>query len=115
MLSRTLRQALAFALLGVAAISSLHRGPHDFPPIPEPPTAAPVATVLDPNTATNAQLEALPGVGPTLARRIMAARPFARLDDLRRVRGIGERTLARVRDRLRIAPSAVVARGPAGS
>jgi len=48
---------------------------------------------LDVNTATSAELNALPGIGPTLAGRIVAERdtrgPYAALDDLRRVRGIG--------------------------
>lgn len=45
------------------------------------------------NTASPAELETLPGIGPTLAQRIVAARaqqPFISLDDLdQRVKGIG--------------------------
>ena len=50
------------------------------------------------NTATAAQLERLPEIGAATARAIVAYRlahgPFARLDDLRRVKGIGARTVA---------------------
>jgi competence protein ComEA len=114
MVPRPLRQALAFALLLVAAGSLSRRGPHDFSPIPEAPPSPVAPPTLDPNTATRAQLEALPGVGPTLAQRIIDARPYARVGELRRVRGIGDRTLDRLRDRLRVEADAGV-RGPAGS
>ena len=55
------------------------------------------------NTATQAELEALPGVGSKLALRIIAAReqkPFASLEDLDRVPGVGPKQLARLRDRV---------------
>ncbi|MCI4062181.1 ComEA family DNA-binding protein [Micromonospora sp. R77] len=46
------------------------------------------------NTATLAQLDALPGVGPVLAQRILAHReqhgPFRSVADLRQVEGIGD-------------------------
>ncbi len=45
------------------------------------------------NTATQPQLESLPGIGPALAKRIIAGRPYRRLLDLDRVRGLGPRKL----------------------
>ena len=45
---------------------------------------------VDLNSATEEELEELPGIGPTLARRIILGRPFRSVDDLRRVRGIGD-------------------------
>jgi competence protein ComEA len=61
---------------------------------------------IDPNRADEAELRALPGIGPALARRIVESRqslgPFASVDDLRRVRGIGPHTLARLRGRLEV-------------
>lgn len=59
-----------------------------------------LAGPVDINQATEAELRQLPGIGPTLARRIIEARqtaPFRSVDDLRRVRGIGARTLDRLR------------------
>jgi competence protein ComEA len=44
---------------------------------------------LNLNTATQAQIESLPNIGPALATRIMAARPYRNLQDLDAVKGIG--------------------------
>jgi competence ComEA-like helix-hairpin-helix protein len=64
------------------------------------------ATPLDVNLASAAEFERLPGVGPALAARIVDLRqregPFASVDDLRRVRGVGHATLERLRPRLAI-------------
>lgn len=55
---------------------------------------------VDVNTAALAELESLPRVGPKLARRIAEGRPYASIDALERVRGIGPATLARLRERV---------------
>jgi competence ComEA-like helix-hairpin-helix protein len=52
--------------------------------------AATKAKKIDLNTATLAKLEALKGVGPSLAQKIIAARPFKSIDDLKNVSGIGQ-------------------------
>jgi len=49
------------------------------------------------NRASSADLLRLPGVGPVLAERIVAHRPYSRIDDLLRVPGIGPRTLERLK------------------
>jgi len=60
---------------------------------------------LDPNRASPATLETLPGIGPSRAAAIAAARssaPFCELDDLDRVPGIGPRTLEKLSGLLEI-------------
>ena len=52
---------------------------------------------LDVNHADAPELVRLPGIGITLATRIVEARPFATLDDLARVRGLRPGTLERLR------------------
>ena len=49
------------------------------------------------NRARVQELEAVPGIGPALARRIVAYRPYRSLDELVRVPGIGPGTLERLR------------------
>ncbi len=55
------------------------------------------ATVVNINSASLAQLEALPGIGPVKAQAIMKARPFTSIDDLKKVKGIKEATIAKIR------------------
>ena len=57
---------------------------------------------LDLNRAPAVALEALPGIGPGRAAAIVAARPFCRVRELTRVRGIGPVTLARVQGALHV-------------
>ena len=42
------------------------------------------------NTATQTELEALPGVGKKLSSEIIAKRPFKSIDDLKEVKGVGD-------------------------
>jgi competence protein ComEA len=64
--------------------------------------ASPPSGPIDINRATADELDALPGVGPALAARIVAWRtangPFTAVEDLLGVAGIGERTLERLRE-----------------
>ena len=64
--------------------------------------AAPAGTKVNLNTATAEQLDALPGVGPVTAQAILSWRDtngrFGSVDDLLDVKGIGDATLAELRD-----------------
>lgn len=62
-------------------------------------------TLVNLNTAAEDELTQVPGVGPVLAERMMATRPFDSLDDVRRVPGIGPSLLGK------IAPYATVEEG----
>lgn len=58
------------------------------------------------NRASAREFEALDGIGPVLAARIVAYRkangPFASIDDLEKVPGIGASTLAKFKSKLRV-------------
>jgi competence protein ComEA len=65
-------------------------------------TAQPASTLVNLKTATPEQLDALPGVGPTMAAKIIEYRqkngPFTTVDELDDVSGIGPSKLEALRD-----------------
>ncbi|MBK7216822.1 MAG: helix-hairpin-helix domain-containing protein [Candidatus Promineofilum sp.] len=88
-----------------------------------PPVSAPVATadpgasrmggvtiagLIDINLATQADLEMLPGIGPTTAANIIAHReangPFATIEAIMDVPGIGEGKFAAMKDLITVGP-----------
>lgn len=93
------------------------RPPPTTPPVPPARPARPLGQAaaaridapLDLNRASREDFERLPGIGPGLAMRIVEHRAqrglFASVDDLRRVRGVGQLTLARVRPLVSIGPA----------
>jgi competence ComEA-like helix-hairpin-helix protein len=87
---------------------------HDAPP------AVDHAFTIDVNTAGEAEMAQLPGLGPVTARRIVDWRrdhgPFRSLDELLDVTGIGSATWAAMRPHLRpIEPAAPPAAPPPAS
>ncbi|MDP3064985.1 MAG: helix-hairpin-helix domain-containing protein [Chloroflexota bacterium] len=74
----------------------------ETPPMPTPPTD----NRIDINSATAAELETLPQIGPALARAIVSYRTqhgaFASVEELLLVKGIGPATLEKLRDRVTV-------------
>jgi competence ComEA-like helix-hairpin-helix protein len=66
---------------------------------PRSPDAV-IPAILDLDIASAEQIETLRGIGPSLAKRIIADRdslgPFGSLDGLQRVRGVGPKLAARI-------------------
>jgi len=73
-----------------------------------PDTVAAAHRLLDLNSATVGELDALPGIGPVLAGRIVSRRreigSFHSLDELLSVPGIGPRLLEKLRPLVRVSP-----------
>ncbi len=82
--------------------------PQPSPSPPSPTTPGP-SLRLNLNTATAEELEALPGIGPVLARRIVAYReqngPFRSVDELLNVKGIGPAVLEKLRPYVYVEPT----------
>jgi competence protein ComEA len=76
------------------------RGIWDETSFPRAPKDQRTATT-DLNTATFEELQKLPGIGRTLAERIMAHRPYKTVDDLDKVPGLGKAAIERLRPLVR--------------
>jgi competence protein ComEA len=70
----------------------------------EPKAAAPgPGAPVDLNTADLKALEALPGVGPVTAKKIVAARPFKSVDDLSQIKGLSKVKVEALKDKVFVA------------
>jgi competence protein ComEA len=69
--------------------------------------AAPSA-VVNLNSATTAELETLPGIGPRAAQRIVEFRTknggFKKVEDLMKIQGIGERSFLKLKPLITVGP-----------
>lgn len=107
---------------GAPSANTLSRGPAaavSLAPAIVPPDSQAVVPaprrshqeLLDLNRATKQDFDALPGIGPKLAERIMAHRQsvgaFHSLDELRAVKGIGKKKFERIRSLVTVTPEAV--------
>jgi competence protein ComEA len=93
--------------------------PYSPPPAPpagqrdRPGKKALLSGRIDLNRANAAELQRLPGIGPKLSARIILARdkqPFRRVEDLRKVSGIGTKTLERLRPYVSVGSETLAAR-----
>ena len=69
---------------------------------------------VDINTASVTELARLPGIGPSKAQAIVdfrAKEPFTRADDLRKVKGIGDKLYDSIKDQVTVGGSTPAGRG----
>ena len=100
---------LLFVVLGLVAIAVA------VPAAQKPSTSrarstatVPASAPVNLNTATQAQLESLPGIGPSAAQRILEYRQkngsFKKIEDLMNVKGIGEKSFLKLKPLVSIPP-----------
>ena len=105
---RTLVTTLALTFATLVGGSALAAGPStdsdsDMPSETQGRSGAALDGQVNINTATAAELEMLPGVGPAIAERIVSYRkdnPFKQRNQIMRIKGIGEKTFAKIKDYL---------------
>jgi competence protein ComEA len=69
----------------------------------------PVTSIININTASATELEALPGIGAKTAARIVEHRtkngPFKKIEELMNVRGVGEKNFLKLKPQISVGPA----------
>jgi competence protein ComEA len=87
---------LALALIACA----LAQKPASNKPVAEPKPATAQAQVIDINSATEAELRTVPGIGEAYAKKIIAARPYRAKNELVQKKVLPAGVYDKVKDRL---------------
>lgn len=58
--------------------------------------------VVNINTASQSELETISGVGPSTAEKIIEARPYSKIEDIKNVSGIGDSTFEEIKDEITV-------------
>jgi competence protein ComEA len=97
LISRILIAFFALALLGTVNVGRSVAQTKSTKPAA---TAASDADLLDINSATKEQLDALPGIGAAYSQKIIDGRPYAKKTDLVRKKVIPQATYNKIKDKI---------------
>ncbi len=67
------------------------------------------AALIDINSADEKALESLPGIGKSTAKAIVAGRPYKSLEDLKRVKGMSDKKINAIKDKVTVGAAGAAA------
>ncbi|HEV3421067.1 MAG TPA: helix-hairpin-helix domain-containing protein [Candidatus Acidoferrum sp.] len=98
-MNKTIGRVLVLALLLALGVGIVLSQPQPQTPSTTAPAAKPAAAkLLDINSATKEQLDALPGIGAAYSKKIMDGRPYAKKTDLVKRNIIPQATYDKIKD-----------------
>lgn len=65
-------------------------------------SVAGVKTQININTATQAELEALPGIGPVTAAKVISGRPYSKIEDLLTLKIVSKKVFDQIKDSISV-------------